>query len=175
MKRCLAYLWMLAVMTGSPWLVGCDGNAGADNANESAPAGESQTWLEGDTQEQLDQLADQFGGFSAAMVEVGYRYNELYFAGDEANWPLAKYHAEKIGDAIEKGIKRRPGRGASAQPFLNRELPALVEAIEAEDGEQFHQRYERLMNACNVCHMREDVAFIQVRMPEQRALPWGSP
>ncbi|MFA9478145.1 hypothetical protein ACERK3_07520 [Phycisphaerales bacterium AB-hyl4] len=126
MKHRLAYVSMLTAMMGLPWLVGCDGNAEADNATDSAPTGESQTWLEGDSQSQLDQLAAQFGGFSAAMVEVGYRYNELYFAGDEANWPLAKYHVEKIRDAIEKGIERRPGRGASARPFLGVGLVAIT-------------------------------------------------
>lgn len=51
------------------------------------------------------------------MVEVGYRFTELYFAGKEHNWDYAKYQAEKIEVALRLGLERRPKRAQSAQFF----------------------------------------------------------
>ncbi len=64
-------------------------------------------WLKGTTDERLDVVAGQLRGFDIAMVEVGYRFTELYFAGEERNWAYAKYHAEKIETVYHVSCERK--------------------------------------------------------------------
>jgi hypothetical protein len=154
-------------------LAACDG--AAEPEAQGLGGGGDGAWPAGEVDERIESLADHIGGFSRAMMEVGYRYNELYFAGSEGNWPLAEYHAKKIGDAIDDGIERRPARGRSARPFLDRDLPALKAAIEARDGEAFLHEYDRLTHACNLCHQRENMEFIGIVRPERRLFPWRTP
>ncbi len=52
------------------------------------------------------------------MVETGYRYQELYWEGQDQNWDYAGYHLNKIKIAIENGLERRPKRAKSTENFL---------------------------------------------------------
>jgi len=54
----------------------------------------------GTEQEKINTIEKQFRGFDNAMVETGYRYQELYWAGQDENWEYADYQLEKI--AIER-------------------------------------------------------------------------
>ena len=159
--------------------VACEREPGAEAEGDAAwtdePVG-SQDWLAGPPQEKFETIADQFAGFSAAMMEVGYRYNELYFAGQDENWQMATYHAEKIGDAIALGFERRPARAESAmaQSFMDNVLPEMLEAIETQDPEQFEISFEDLRNNCNACHQVEEMGHLEMRTPVRRLYPWGS-
>ena len=42
-------------------------------------------WLKGTPNEKFDEVAHQLQGFSRTMKEVGYRYQELYWAGKDMN------------------------------------------------------------------------------------------
>jgi hypothetical protein len=108
-----------------------------------------------------------------AMVEVGYRYNELYFAGQDRNWDYAAYHVAKIRTATENGMERRPARAASARAFLVVALPPVQQAIQAQDLEAFNASFEQMRLACQQCHQMERVPFIQMGTPERRILPFG--
>ena len=134
----------------------------------AAPAG-SDGWLTGSTQEKFETVAGQFRGFDHAMWEVGYRYSELHWAGEDENWEYAMYHAEKLRTAMEQGFERRPAREASAADFLGSDLPAVKEAIEEGDYELFNERMDVLTNSCNICHAMEEVPFMQVERPSVRA------
>jgi hypothetical protein len=161
-------LW---IFVGLIALAGC---APAAVENAEPPVGQD-GWLAGSTAEKLDVVAGQLRGFDMAMVETGYRFNELYFAGEDRNWDFAKYHAEKIGTAIRNGLQRRPKRAASAETFLNIVLPETLGAIEKKDIELFRQRFNTMLSTCNTCHRDEMVAFISVVQPKQRLTPTAAP
>lgn len=72
-------------------------------------------WLSGTVNERFDAVARHLRGFDMAMVEVGYRYTELYWAGQDGNWPYATYQLDKIETAMANGLERRPKRAASAK------------------------------------------------------------
>ena len=169
--------WLLLMLGAALVFVACGEQGGDSGGDQGAwtdePVG-SQDWLAGTPQEKFETIAGQFAGFSAAMMEVGYRYNELYFAGEDENWQMAAYHAEKIGDAVERGIERRPARGASAQPFLTNALPEMVEAIESENPERFEVSFENLRMNCNSCHHMEEMGHLEIRTPVRRIYPWGT-
>lgn len=119
-------------------------------------------------------LARHQRGFDMAMVEAGYRYNELHWAGLDRNWDYAAYQILKIRIAVNNGTERRPARSASAamlEPVLDR----LDEAVVARDAQAFASGFNRLTMTCNACHTAEQVGFMWVRPPEVRVSPIGAP
>jgi len=62
-----------------------------DKNKSSGPDG----WLKGDESQKFETIAKQLRGFDMAMVETGYRYQELYWAGKDENWEYASYQVEK--------------------------------------------------------------------------------
>ena len=125
-------------------------------------------WLAGTTDEKFETVARQLRGFDMAMVETGYRYNELYWAARDGNFGYAEYQAGKIRTAIQNGLLRRPKRAKSAETFLTIVLPAVEEAIKQRDAELLRERMGPLRSTCNSCHKDEQVEFIQVGEPQTR-------
>lgn len=139
---------------------------------DDQPAG-SDGWLTGTIHQKFDTLADQQQGFSHTMTEVGYRYTELFWAGEDENWEFAAYQIEHILEALELGFQRRPARRASAEHFLTVAMPQMEEAVRQRNRALFHQRFADLATHCNACHALEQVSFIHVRVPTVRHNPWG--
>ncbi len=125
-------------------------------------------WVGETMEEILGNVESQFGGFSQAMKEVNYRYNELYWAGMDENWGYAEYQLEHMIEAIEKGFVRRPDREPSAAQFMNNTSPQLMETIKNGTKDAFVEQFDRFVGSCNTCHEMEDVAFMQVIVPEER-------
>jgi putative oxidoreductase len=133
----------------------------------------SEAWvLAGTDDERFARVAKHLRGFDVAMVETGYRYGELYWAGMDQNWEYAKYQLAKIDTAVRNGIERRPKRARSAQ-MLEGALGGVTEAIQAKDGAMFAKRFEALTETCNACHRAEQVSFVHVVPPSIRASPVG--
>lgn len=143
----------------------------------SSPSGSAPTWLSRDPDEQRLQLERHLRGFDVAMLEVGHRYTELYWAGEDANWDAAAYELQKLRLAIENGLERRPKRAASARPFLAGPLAAMDAAVAARDPGLFGSRFEELTAGCNACHASEQVPFFEIHPPDFRVSPVrrGSP
>jgi len=140
-----------------------DGNKG-----DSIQSYGSEGWLSGSENERWNTVADQFAGFSATMMEVQYRFQELYWAGLDKNWGYALHQVEHIEEAIEAGLIRRPVRAASAESFLHESLPGLEKVLEAKDFDGFADAFELVRISCNVCHAKEEVPFIYVNTPTER-------
>lgn len=128
-------------------------------------------WIKGSGEEQLHTIEKHFRGFDMAMVETGYRYQELYWAGQDENWDYADYQAGKIKVAIENGLERRPKRAASSEAFLNITIPQMQEAIKSGDTIVFNRSFRTLTIQCNACHVKEQVPFFQVKPPVSRQSP----
>ena len=131
----------------------------------------SSGWLHGNTSERFSQVEKQLRGFDMAMVETGYRYSELYWAGQDQNWEGAAYQVRKLRLAIDNGLVRRPKRAVSAQPFLTGALPAMEKVVATRDSSAFAAGFEGLTTACNACHAMEKLAFFEVRIPKVRPSP----
>jgi hypothetical protein len=128
-------------------------------------------WLKGTTEEKFDEVAHQLGGYSRTMVEVGYRYSELYWAGVDENWGYAEHQIEHIIEAMEDGLKRRPVRAESAEQFMEETLPYMEEIIEKEDKEEFLKGFQAFTSACNACHAKEGESSIMIQIPLNRTSP----
>jgi hypothetical protein len=140
---------------------------------ETGPGQPSGTdgWLKGTDQEKFETIAKQLRGLDMAMVETGYRYSELYWAGQDGNWEYANYQLNKIKTAVENGLERRPKRAASAQNFLNTSIPGMRTAIEKKDTGAFNQEFRIFQSSCRACHVTEKVAFIHTPIPQTRLSP----
>jgi len=125
-------------------------------------------WLAGTSSEKFDMVANHLRGLDMTMVEIGYRYEQLYWAGEDANWELARYQLTKITLALDNGLERRPKRSASAQPFLTAGIPAINEAIVGRNQALFRERFAAVTSLCNACHATEQVAFFKVGPPNVR-------
>lgn len=128
-------------------------------------------WLKGDEAAKFETMAAQLRGFDVAMVETGYRYQELFWAGQDENWDYAKYQLEKINLAIKSGLERRPKRAKSAEHFLTEVLPEMQKTVEARDTALFHRNFQLLTANCNSCHALEKVPFFTVQAPMERQSP----
>ncbi|MEC3907074.1 hypothetical protein VOI54_08580 [Tamlana sp. 2201CG12-4] len=128
-------------------------------------------WIQGTNQEKLETIENQFRGFDLAMIETGYRYQELYWAGQDENWEYANYQVEKIRKAIENGLDRRPKRAKSAEHFLNVALPEMEEALKEQDTVVFNKNFQMLSSSCISCHAMEKVPYFTVRKPLYRQSP----
>ena len=128
-------------------------------------------WVKGTEQEKLETIENQFRGFDMAMVETGYRYQELYWAGQDENWEYAGYQLEKIQKTVENGLERRPKRAQSAQHFLTVMLPQMKKALEKRDTVIFNENFQMLTNSCVSCHAMEKVPFFTVKTPTERQSP----
>lgn len=128
-------------------------------------------WIKGNQKQQIELIEKQFRGFDMAMVETGYRYQELYWAGKDKNWDYAEYQFKKLNKAIINGLERRPKRAASAQHFLTVVLPEMKKAISSRDSLMFTEKFKVLTVNCNVCHAMEKVPFFTVKTPLERQSP----
>jgi hypothetical protein len=140
----------------------------AESATSSAEA-----WLlTGTDDERFARVGRQLRGLDVAMVEIGYRYGELYWAGYDRNWGYARYQIDKIRTALKNGVERRPKRAASAQ-MLEPALAGVEQATKAQDTRLFTDGFVILTTTCNTCHQAEGTPFVHVVPPTVRASPTG--
>jgi len=128
--------------------------------------------LQKGTDARFKSIQKQLRGFDLAMVEVGYRFNEFYFALKDKNYDLAEYHWDKIKKAIENGIIRRPKRAMNSKTmFLDTQYFMMKKALKSKDAKQIWKQYEKTKVVCNACHNAERVPFINVVDPQYRCFP----
>lgn len=165
-ERLIKTFFITLFSTALVFAFGC-----SDKKRPSSTDEKTKDWLSfGSNDERFSKVSKHLRGFDLAMVEVGYRFSELYWAGQDRNWEFAKYHSEKIRTAIKNGLERRPARTQSAQ-MIYPSLDALEEAMKMKDGKKFGAAIENLRNTCNACHSAEKVPYIHVQFPLQRLSP----
>lgn len=167
---CLALLF--AVMVPVPGCSQSDEGSSKERAPGSTdkPSAAGSEWLRGDIDERFALVAKHLRGFDMAMVEVGYRYTELYWAARDRNWGYAEYQLGKIEKAIANGVERRPARAQSAR-MLDPPINEVREALEARDGPAIDTAFETLTTTCNAWHQAERVPLVEVAPPAVRLSP----
>ena len=131
-------------------------------------AAEKNRWIWGDSRERWTTVARHLRGLDVAMVEIGYRYQELYWAGVDSNWEYADYQVKKIDLALENALERRPKRRASARTLFVPALGEVEQAIALKERAAFEKTFKGMSAACNSCHAAEGVASFHVEPPTDR-------
>ncbi|HET6767232.1 MAG TPA: hypothetical protein VFH08_07530 [Chitinophagaceae bacterium] len=106
--------------------------------NQSNPQG---GWIKRSEEEKIKTIEKHLRGFDMAMIEVDYRYQELFWAGKDNNWDHAYYQLDKIKLTIENAQQRRPKRTNSAEDFLKTVLPEMKKSLEAGDSILFNKNF----------------------------------
>ena len=137
-------------------LAGC-----GDHPPQPGVMGDGWLLAEESDQARFQRLEGYLGGFSRAMWETGYRFEQVHDAVVRENYPLASYHWGKIRTAIENGYMKRPGRRANADAlFLDSAWGKLDQALKDGETTQVKHAYSQARQACMACHVAEQVPFM---------------
>jgi hypothetical protein len=131
-------------------------------------------WLTESQGDKFEAIERHLRGLDMTMVEIGYRFTELNFAGLDRNWGYAQYQLDKIDLALRNGLERRPARAPSSQEFLNEALPRIRAIVDRQDRDGFEAGMERLRVSCMECHVLENTPHFTVQIPERRLAPIGN-
>lgn len=144
--------------------VGCRHGVAAKNA-----------WIHGDSDQRWTIMERHLRGLDVAMVEIGYRYQELYWAGMDSNWEYADYQLIKMKLSLENALERRRKRRSAAEELFLPSLDEAKRAVASRQRARFEEAFAGLTAACNSCHVAEGVASFYVARPEDRPSPIRAP
>lgn len=138
------------------------------------PTSQADNWLldEKDPEARAELIQAQFGGFGAAMREVGDRWNSIHAALERSNLALALHHWQELHEAVEHGVVRRPGRKASMDTyFLDSVWGEVKQDFESGDIERAWRGFEKGRTACMACHVAEAMPFLNDQAMFDRRTP----
>ena len=124
---------------------------------------------EADDAERLQKLVELVPGTAHWMIEMGDRYQNLYWAAKQGKWEFATYQSEEIEKLVQIAMLARPKRAASAQMFLDKMFPLMHEAAASQDWDRFEDAFHTLNTECTACHAREDHSFVVIPREPARA------
>lgn len=113
------------------------------------------------------------------MVSVAYHFNNLWFAAQKRNWPLAEFYLNETRSHLRWAVRVIPVRktvagqevqlGGILEALENTQLERLRESIKAEDHTAFVDAYEAMLEGCNACHGASEKGFIRATIPARPA------
>lgn len=116
---------------------------------------------------------------SHAMADVDYQFANLWFAGKNANWPLAEFYLNETRSHLTWAVRIRPVRKlASGQELDLRtvlqgvegsSLAQLRTAIGNRDSKTFDAAYRQTVTECYACHKLAEKPYLRPQIPEQPA------
>lgn len=114
---------------------------------------------------------------SHAMSDVAYHFTNLWFAGENANWPLAQFYSDELRSHLRWAVRIIPKRkdaegreidlGGILGGLETSTLKALAESIQAKDREKFTAAYKLQMEGCMACHRATNKPFLRLHVPEK--------
>jgi hypothetical protein len=144
----------------------------ADAARPAIPADEVAA-LKADVARLKEMATDQ----SHVMSDVGYHYSNLWFAGQNENWPLAQFYFDEAHSHMRWAVRVIPIRkdNAGREVDLRAILQALEQtslkdvdaAIKAKDKTKFTQTYKVQLETCMACHRAASKEYLRLQVPQQ--------
>ena len=99
---------------------------------------------------------------SHAMADVVYHFSNLWFAGQNSNWPLADFYLNETKSHLNWAVRIRPVRKLSTgqdfdlRPMMqgveNASLAQIKTAIDKKDLKSFEAAYRQTITECHACH-----------------------
>jgi hypothetical protein len=132
-------------------------------------------------QPQVDRLKGMVPDQSHAMVDVGYHFANLWFAGDRKNWPLAKFCFDETRSHLRWAVRIIPVRKSPTGEDLD--MKSLLDAvdtgllaevgrtIDAGDHERFVTTYRQALEGCYSCHKAAGKPYLRPQIPPAPAAP----
>lgn len=117
-------------------------------------------------------------GLGELMSLQQMRHVKLWFAGQAANWELAAYEVDELGEGFDDIVKFHPTHKDSpvapkdAIPrMVTQPLADLRTAMERKDAAAFPAAYDALTAGCNNCHRATNFGFNLVQRPATNPYP----
>ena len=117
-------------------------------------------------------------GLGELMGLQQMRHVKLWFAGQAANWELADYEIDELGEGFDDIVKFHPTHKDSpvapkdAIPrMVTQPLADLRGAVKRKDAKSFADAFDALTAACNNCHQATNFGFNRVQRPESNPYP----
>ncbi len=114
----------------------------------------------GSAQQKLENLVEIVPSTAQIMVDVGARYQNIYWAGKLGQWRFAQYQLDELTEMIEVLQLASPKREQTAQVFLDEALGQFKPAIEKQDWVSFERAFNHMRAHCIQCHEANDHAYI---------------
>ncbi len=134
-----------------------------------------------DLKSDVAQLKDKASDQAHAMVSVAYHFNNMWFAADAKNWPLAEFYWNETRSHLRWAVriipvrKDKAGREIKLRDILeaveNSPLKQLREAIDTKDHDKFVAAYRFTLESCYACHKASDKPYLRPQIPERPAEP----
>jgi hypothetical protein len=111
-----------------------------------------------------------------AMMDVGYHFSNLWFAGQQGNWPLADFYWSETRSHLRWAVRIKPVRQDNQkrdiklvdilQALETSPLKQLKDAIDVKDKDKFVAAYRFTVEGCYACHKASDKPYLHPRIPE---------
>ena len=123
----------------------------------------------------LQPLSDHLPDQSHVMADIGYHFANLWFAGDNQNWPLANYYLGETRSHLRWAVRLHPVRKTTAGTEVdlkgildavdNSFLTKIGEAITNKDLSVFKTAYRETLQGCYACHEACEKPFLRPQIP----------
>lgn len=148
-------------------------------AQEKAPIASTEIALR-DVKSDVTLLQDKAADQAHAMSGVAYHFNNMWFAADAKNWPLAEFYLNETRSNLRWAVRIIPVRkneagqeiklGLILEAVENSALERLRSAIDDKDHERFVAAYRFTIEAgCYACHKASDKPYLRPKIPDRPA------
>lgn len=124
---------------------------------------------------EIEELKRALPSQSHTMSDVEYHFANLWFAGEEEDWPLAAFYLNETRSHLNWTVRLRPVRRTSTgnvdlRPILESVeksgLAALKSSIDAHDTKAFESAYRQTLGECYGCHEASEKPYLRPEIPE---------
>jgi hypothetical protein len=112
-----------------------------------------------------------------AMADVGSHFTNLWFAGQNENWPLAQFFLDETKSHLRWAVRIIPkrkdaeGREIDLQGILTgletSTLKDLDQSVKEKDRGKFASTYKAQLEGCMACHKASNKPYLRLRIPEK--------
>jgi hypothetical protein len=121
-------------------------------------------------------LKDKAPSASVAMADVSFHWSNLWFAGQNKNWPLAAYYYNEARNHVLWLIRINPtpkgpdGKLVDLKAIFDAidtsTFAAVKAAIEKKDAAQFPVAYKAALESCYSCHKSVGRPYLRPQLPK---------
>jgi hypothetical protein len=128
---------------------------------------------------EIENLTRQIPDQAHAMSDVDYHFANLWFAGQQENWPLAEFYLNETRSHLNWAVRLRPLRklsngaeldvGAMLKGIEQTSLTELREAVGRKNKDAFGVAYRKMIDSCHGCHTAAEKPYLRPHIPEAPA------
>lgn len=113
----------------------------------------------------LAEMSSALPDTPAIMEKVGHSWWHLIYAARGGNWGLAEYYLKRVAK-LENTLKvLRPKHRERLERFQAEALPAVKDAVKAQNIEELERAYAAATDAANEMHVESGYPYVKWVLP----------